>query len=142
MEQFITLRQFCLLKDPNDRKDMPPRDLRPGNGAYLPGCDRRGWWHGRDVVARYDLAKESWERFGDAGPPPGTRVVSLGDGRYYVLEGAYPGDDRFFAAKEVGSKDDRRMLVDKAVWWALIIPADHPFCTERRPWLRWEHAIG
>ncbi len=137
MDQFISLREFCLLKDPI----TPAREIQH---VYLKACDRRGWGVGRDLVARYDLAKEAWERFGDTGPPVGSQVFYLHWNRLMEMFGPFVRDPRFLLIGTKGSDpvnrrcEDDQFLIDKEVWWYHILPGDCSIVTDQRPHLRWE----
>ena len=92
------------------------------------------------MVAWYDIARESWERFGDDGPSiVGYEMVMLRSGSLVTFHGVYKRDERFF---ELRSKHDpdRVSIVERTQWWAHMAPADLPVFLEARPHLRWEHA--
>lgn len=72
MTEFPSLEEFLLMKDPTDRygRSIHSHDM-------LPEAWRRGLTPAQDMVFRYRLAKKNWELCGDAGPPIGSKVITL-----------------------------------------------------------------
>lgn len=96
-------------------------------------------------MARYDLAKEAWERFGDAGPPVGSKVLYLHWGRLFEMFGPFADDPRFFLIGTPGADPahrrpgDDHFMIEREQWWYHILPGDCSIVTDRRPHLRWEN---
>lgn len=83
MENFLSLREFLLLEEP--LSDIVKRSAF-GMIEYP-----------QFFVELYDKAKRSWEKYGDVGPPIGSKVRMLkSPGRIKRFDGVYKYDDRFF----------------------------------------------
>ena len=111
MKRFPSLRDFLLMKDPTHSYKMSAhRDYR----------------HAENFVELYDIAKASWEKFGDDGPPIGSKVETLtaghggGEGLIRTFEGICQYDKRFFNLSRV--EGDRKILssVMRTYWWIEI----------------------
>lgn len=122
MSDFITLREFLQITP----------DYDPGRPAHR---DRAAI----EYVALYDLARASWERFGDAGPPVGSQVMILESGHgcgmpsfhngkfsgvTRTFDGIYPHDDRFFAVSRPGKYGHAISLVNRSYWWMQMAPVE------------------
>lgn len=98
MKEFMSLRDFLLLRDPTDLYNEPAYYGAP----MLFKNQKSGASYGMDCVDRYDIAKNSWEQYGEEGPPFGSKVEMLvpghgGDvGSILTFDGIYPYDTRFF----------------------------------------------
>ena len=139
MNEFITLREFCLLKDPCDHE--PKRDTLACGLIYGPPpfAANRGWSMGRNMVARYDVAKEAWERFGDEGPPPGTSLYTMSNGDVVVMKGIFARDPRFFELHDPKRPNAGSIIYERSQWWVWLAPADAEVASGfRRAWVRWE----
>ena len=72
MEKFISLEEFLLIKEPSDKFNpifaANPRSIHNIHASAE-------WW-----VLYYQKAKKSWETWGDKGPLPGTKVMTLRSG--------------------------------------------------------------
>jgi hypothetical protein len=136
---FPSLRDFLLVTDPTDKP--PGRSL--WNGATL-GTETRFWngtlpklipnpWqdHAIDFVNRYEIAKASYEKYGEAGPPIGSTVQTLvsghggGVGVIRVFAGVCPSDPRFFwiyrtRSRGNNEKECEYSLVHREYWWIEI----------------------
>jgi len=119
MDAFLSLREFLLLEDKYDRSKFKRLMI---NGHYK----------SRFFVELYDKAKKSWEKYGDDGPPVGSKVMTFFGGhgssgpavRILGKEYSY-GEFNYFQLirKErdyFDSKNDieRVSLADKWCWWA------------------------
>lgn len=110
-KQFMSLREFLLLRDPHDKEH--PRSSW--------SCESPRPEH---IVLRYELAKSSWEKYGDEGPPAGTIVQALrqgfgGYGRIKIV-GNYEHDDRFLHALPLKQRDEKRpdsFTISRTQWW-------------------------
>lgn len=125
MKEFMDLREFILLKDPFD-KDYPRSVHRNEVLDH-----RKGLSSAEDVLLRYDIAKASWEKYGDDGPPFGSLVQTLhsghggGPGVIATLTGLFERDPRCFllTRKEWGERNKEReghSLVERTQWWVHI----------------------
>ena len=124
MESFPSLREFLMLRDPYDRE--PKR-------SFISHFQLDGFHDPAGYVAYYDIAKASWERYGDEGPPFGTKVITLmpghggGTGSIRTLKGVDASDERFFALSFM-EKDphgilpdrERISLAERVCWWAIF----------------------
>lgn len=122
MKEFLSLREFCLLKDPFD-PTRPAHDNCPLSQQILSSAE--------DIVIRYDIAKKSWERWGDDGPPIGSKVLTLvpghGGGPFCTrkLSGIFERDDKFFIiTQKTGSNKFSESLVNRSYWWLEIATPD------------------
>ena len=108
MKKFPTLREFLLLQDPTYKY---PRSIHNGN------------YPAEHFVELYDIAKTSWENFGDGGPPYTSKVKMLvaghgGDaGVIRTLIGSHNNDPRFFIVARYQNDKDMISLVLKQYWW-------------------------
>lgn len=126
MKEFISLREFLLLKDPFYKDNS--RSVHRGD--YLDY--RKGWSMAEEAVMRYDIAKASWEMYGDEGPPFGSIVRTLqsghggGPGVEATLTGLFERDPRCFllTRKEKDSfyktEHEEHSLVERTQWWVHI----------------------
>lgn len=128
MKEFYSLREFCLLSE------QCPVEYRYPRSIHKNECLDNNHSAAKDIVQRYDIAKASWERYGDGGPPVGSRVRTLqsghggGIGVEGIFGGEYEHDKREFVIqrKEIDYGFDRtqvrekKSLVLKAFWWAQI----------------------
>lgn len=121
MKEFMGLREFLLLKYTIDT--YPPRPVY--NGELLPSKDWRDF--GGDLVRRYDYAKASWEKYGEEGPPIGSKVMTLQGGHgggvwvQRIFEGIYDRDSRFFSISRIENGQKQISIVERDVWWAIIM---------------------
>lgn len=113
MLNFVSLKDFLLLKDPFD-----------DYGAFLHSTSYPAYqW-----VQLYDLAKESFEKYGNNGPPIGSKVITLRpghggcEGSIRIFNGIDDGDKRFFVISR--SENKLTSLVYKDFWWAELYHLD------------------
>jgi len=121
METFLTLREFLSLKrvgrewESAISQDPFPRSRRDGYHTFAD-----------DLLERYDVARASWERFGDAGPPAESTVQTLREGfggsvgEYRIFCGVYEPDPRFFKITRMDPKGCNVVcdsLVSIVHWW-------------------------
>ncbi len=117
MKEFYSLREFLLLKDPLYKSE----DRSIFNESASPE-----YW-----VKRYDLAKSSYEEYGQEGPPINSQVITLVSGhggcagvqRKFI--GIYKDDERFFAIEREDINHWKTSLVLRDYWWASIIHKDN-----------------
>ena len=111
--EFMSLRDFLLLKDPFDRE--------PKRSAFRYG-DQIAWRRFapfESAVLHYDIAKESWDKFGPEGPPVGTKVQTLisghcgGSGALRTFAGVFERDPRFFVLEREGGTS----IVERDIWF-------------------------
>lgn len=123
MDTFPDLRDFLLLRDPIDTR-------WGGKSAFGSGITQLGYRRGLNAfevaVRVYDVAKASWERHGDAGPPVGTTVQLLESGHggssgvIRTVVGVYERDPRFF---ELGRSNGPEIsIVERENWWLHMRP--------------------
>lgn len=127
MKQFMDLREFMMLKDPLYKKKSDERSVHRNEVFDW----RKGLSNAEDVLMRYDIAKASWEKYGDEGPPFGSKVQTLhsghggGPGVIATLAGIFDRDKRFFllTRKERDSFHKERegqSIVERTQWWVHI----------------------
>jgi len=107
MGKFYDLREFLLLKDP-DRDNVSIHCGEPLSRNSI----------AEDLVNRYDIAKRSWETYGDKGPPIGSRIITLrsgfgGSAGVVLTLSSYYDGDHFVAVDGSG----RKFLVRRNMWW-------------------------
>lgn len=136
MNEFMTLEEFLLLKDPTDRSTLP----RPAHrDQYLANDWQRGNGLAQDYVKKYRVAKKNWDLFGEDGPPPGTicqlwfgsRVEILSWETYRERWPEYAGkgtEDRRWIHCEAVTKREMQhapSIVTRAIWYVqLMLPGD------------------
>lgn len=123
---FYSLEEFCQLVDPTDNCE-PKRSIHRNSLLN----DRRGLSHAQDVFKRYQIAKTSWELYGDEGPPVGYSVITLesghggGIGCRRTFGGIYPDDQRFFCLERtelyLSAPKKQLSLVLRKYWWVSIL---------------------
>lgn len=112
----MKLEEFLSLPASNCDKDPRPYNFH---------TDGVGW------IDRYRIAKGSYIRFGDDGPPIGSIVKTLASGHgggpgLHKKFGLYESDSRFFsltwehAKVSAGREDYGCSLVERAFWWREI----------------------
>lgn len=128
MKEFISLREFLLLTEPRDKFH------RPIHRNELLADSSNTLSNSQDLVRRYDIAKASWEKYGDEGPSFGSKVETLyaghggGPGVLAVLTGIYSHDEHDFLLTRQERYHDGRSwvekegtsLVERSYWWAMI----------------------
>lgn len=93
-KEFYSLREYLLLTEKYVTPGFTARSLH--NNQSMIYADRRGEnirneyikkynvhpneCYAVNIVAHYDIAKASWEKYGNAGPPVGCKVITLVDG--------------------------------------------------------------
>lgn len=115
MEKFYSLREFLLLKDPSY-----------DDGRSIHRIIDRA----ENFVKLYEIAKASWEKYGDSGPPIGCTVMTLvaghgglgGDIRKFKGDSGCAG---YFAISRLirnynGCSEEAISLVNKEFWWLEI----------------------
>lgn len=114
--EFISLREFLLLKDPFDIKF--PRS------AFRTHHSPEGW------VMIYDIAKASYEKYGDD-PPFGSKICTLqpghgGDwGQIRTLKGVFNRDNRCFELARINSSGEEEIsIVARSQWWVEFMVID------------------
>lgn len=113
MKKFYSLREFLLLLDPLD--DPPFRSIHQNEMM-----DDRSRSVAEDMVKRYDLAKASWEKYGE-GPPVGSKVITIRSGfggsagRILTLNGVHKGYSKCFSLE-----DEKGGLYSSTIqcWWS------------------------
>lgn len=131
MKNFPDLREFLLLRESDDVYKRSPHRSDPI-------LDREGFSKAQELVYRYDIAKASWEKYGDEGPPIGSKVVTLfaghggGPGCIRIFLGDVEGKGTHFYLSRTEKKDDQRSVVTKDIWWMVIQPV------EDADWNGWE----
>lgn len=115
---FISLEEYLLLKDPTDKE---PR--RPAHNIYR---TPEQW------LRFYEIAKASYDKYGDEGPALGSKVVTLVHGHggsmgvVGILDRVMERDPRFFLllrkvrrdAYHGGSEyDTQESMVIREQWW-------------------------
>lgn len=134
MTTFPTLREFMLLRESYDGANPRPllrNDLLlTGHGDPWVIKDGGYKTYAADIVLRYDIAKASWEKWGDeCFTMTGIPVLMLwaghggGVGVVRVFDGLYEEDERFFAVSRLEENNKGRLeksvsLVDRKTWWA------------------------
>jgi hypothetical protein len=104
MNKFISLEEFLDFKDETGRPDY----------KLLPGY---GW------IIWYNLSKESYEKYGDEGPPLGSKVITLvsgfggGPGVIRVLD--IYDDNRYVALK--AGLNERLSIAYAKHWWRYFV---------------------
>lgn len=118
---FITLAQFMNLADPLDTKFFRSAwRINP----------RPEYW-----TKYYEVARESFETYGEAGPPFGSKVICLQPGHggssgvIRVFDGLYPSDERFFQVYYSDTSRNKNgekaiSLVTRSIWWSFIAVVD------------------
>lgn len=83
---------------------------------------------GSEWIALYQTAKKSFEKYGTAGPPVGSRVLTLragfgcsGSGVARIFDGKYWADERYFVLSDPG-KDSSIYLSYRNLWWREFKP--------------------
>lgn len=115
MKKFPSLRKFLLLKD----------------GTFpISRSIHRDPFCAEDFVKLYDIAKASWEKYGDNGPPVGVNVEMLtaghggGAGVIRKFEGEHPRHREYFCVSREEIYFDmiekKLSLVDKPFWWCAM----------------------
>ena len=116
MKTFLTLEEFLTLLDQTE-----PKYARALLTEHKTGPE----W-----VALYKRAKQSWEEYGDEGPPVGAPVITLESGHggrggdYRIFEGIETTDPRYFliSRQEINWQGSRKYvsMVLKDFWWKSI----------------------
>jgi hypothetical protein len=123
METFLSIEEFLCLKDPNCKYDTSMHQVK--------------LWP-EQLVAYYNCAKANWERFGDEGPPIGTKVIALTPGfngeenseRTITKKVEETGGPYFVLERRAGDVDVSWARVN--FWWMLFtIPELSPFHKDR-----------
>lgn len=117
MTEFISLDEFL---------NLPELSYKPDRSYY---CNRTG----RDWSIWYKQAKQSYDKYGDEGPPIGALVRTLvaghggGAGVVRKFGGIYEADPRFFYIIEQKEKDVnfQKSLLERAYWWRSIYVVDN-----------------
>lgn len=122
----------------------------PSLEEFLSLSDDPGIPHDRDFNAHrqgyawlvwYRVAQASWNRWGDNGPPVGSKVITLVSGHggrgcdHRTFGGVYEDDPRFFTLKRTyknsytsawgnpgDSVREQLSLVNRSTWWRSITP--------------------
>jgi hypothetical protein len=121
LSEFISLREFLLFTEDYGGHRSIHRNSMLDQSLYS---------HAQDLVLRYDIAKASFEKYGES-PPLGSKVETLypgfggGPGCVRTLKGVFEDDPRFFLltneSKDYwGESKDEHYLLDRDHWWALV----------------------
>lgn len=131
MKEFISLREFLLLESKTYKRSVHHQNCMLAIYKRRNFNDKYIWAEcfAQDFVNRYDIAKESWEKYGEAGPPIGSIVETLvsGYGGYSgqirIFEGINKEDDRLFViSRPEGNGYDKEIyLVERKTWWTEIM---------------------
>ncbi len=109
MKEFITLEEFLLYRDPIDKYKR---------------TIHRVVMAAEEWPKYYQQAKESWEKYGDVGPPIGSIVKFIPDrGGRFKLAGVFERDPRFFQLYDHPMRKDSWALgsiIQIDHWWAMF----------------------
>ena len=117
---FMTLEEFLLLEDPVDRQYKRSIFKTLSSSTY---------W-----VARYKVAKKSYDRYGEEGPPPGTTMVMMEAGHggmggvHRLLKGIYERSPVFFEMIRKGydGKEESSLAIRQFWYVVMAHPDDVP----------------
>lgn len=130
--EFISLEDFLTLADPLDTRWFR---------SVWRICPRAEYW-----PKYYALAKTSFERYGEAGPPIGSMVITLqpghggGAGCVRTFDGVYPEDEYcfrlYYTDKSYRKGEKQYSLVTRAHWWTdiYVIEDEKAFHKDWRAW--------
>ncbi len=112
-QTFLSLEEFLAL--PKSLIDKIPREFSLHTT-------------GQNYLDRYYIAKSSYLRFGEEGPPIDSVVETLisghggGAGVHRIFKGIYEEDPRFFllCRQNPTERDSGESLVERALWWREI----------------------
>ncbi len=131
---FISLAEFLNLADPLDTKYFR------SHWRIIPRAEN---W-----TKYYELAKENFEKYGEAGPPVGCRVITLqpghggSPGQRRTFDGVFPRDERCFQIYYIDEhyqKGEKQLsLVARSLWWAEIAVIDEA----SYDWREWKWLSG
>jgi len=116
-DEFMSLREFLLLEED---------DGRPAHRD----CKRAGAF-----VALYDIAKESWLKYGSEGPPVGSGVLTLQAGHggmagvKRTFEGKHEEDNSYFSLSYIADEGNpwarkQLSLVKARIWFVSFMVVD------------------
>ncbi len=121
MESFPSIKEFLCLKDPNSKYGESMHQIK--------------LWP-EQLVAYYNCAKANWEKFGDEGPPIGTKVITLLPGfdgeenaKRTITQKIEATGGPYF---ELERSADRVTWARISLWWMLFtVPELSPFHKDR-----------
>lgn len=134
-KSFISLAEFLCLADPYDPKYLTAEFFR-SHWRITPRAEN---W-----PKYYELAKKSFEKYGQEGPPLGCEVITLQSGHcgsggdIRVFDGVFSRDERCFQIYDpaFSKKEDSLSLVPRAIWWADIFVLEDGYNWREWRWMR------
>ncbi len=112
-KEFMSLLDFLMFRDPFNQRSI--HGNIPLDCGYIKGIESKA----QALVLVYEIAKISWNSYGNDGPENGAVVITLNSGYgsnalvNRIFNGINPKDQRLFLL-------EGRFLLNKDYWWAHV----------------------